>query len=452
MDATIQKLARYIVDTAFDTIAPEAIHEARRRIIDSLGCAAAASAEPFCLSIKKLAARTHSTPSARIWGTGQETSIEMAAFANGTMLRYQDFSDTVLSRSNGHPSDMLGGLIAVAEAFHSDGKSLLAAVVVAYEIYCSLCASVQMAARGIDQGTAAAAGTAAGIASLLDYSEQQTANALCLVLAANLHLYNVRCGTLSDWKGCGGPNGARNGVFAAMLAREGVTGPTAPVEGKGGLWEILGRFEWDPGGGAVPLICQTHLKLHPVCYHGQSAVDAALILRNTVAASDVQRIEIETYEAAYLAMGQDPGRWAPDNRETADHSMPYTVAHAWITGSLSSTAYETDQLQSRAVLEMMKRISVSAVPELTAAFPANSSTRISVLNMAGSVYTHLQPNPKGNAGNPVSDTELEAKFSDLYRSWGAADSARQLLDFVWTIDKNTDVSTLVDALCIESTR
>ncbi len=447
MDASIRRVADYVNTLAFPEIPRAAVHEARRRVIDSVACAAGAGGEPFIGKLQAMAARGVSDPPARLWGSGQPVSVEMAAFVNGTMLRYLDFSDTVLALSNGHPSDMLGGLIGAAEAYRRNGASLISAIVVAYEVYCSLCGSVPMAARGIDQGTAAAVGTAAGIARLLDFSADQTANALSLALASNLHLYNVRCGELSDWKGCGGPNGARNGVFAAMLAREGISGPTAPVEGKGGLFEVLGGFEWKIGAGGDPWIARTHLKLHPVCYHGQSAVDAALALRRQADIRELRSIEIETYEAAYLAMGKDPQRWAPGTRETADHSLPYVVVTAWQEGKLSSCAYEDSRLRCSATRELMRLVSVRAVPELTAEFPRNAAARIRARLRDGSELEHLQRNPKGNAENPLSDIELETKFVDLFGPWRGKTLALEALDALWSIDTVDDVSRVVDKLC-----
>lgn len=447
MDATTRRIARYVHGLSFAQLPPVAVHEARRRLIDSVACAAAASVEPFCRQLVSFAGRYSGMPSARLWGSGQATSMEMAAFVNGAMLRYLDYSDTVLAKSNGHPSDMIGGLVAVGEAFDAHSADLLTAIVAAYEVYGGLCASAPLAAKGIDQGTAAAIGAAAGAARLLGLNEAQVAHALSLALADNLHLYNVRCGALSDWKGCGGPNGARNGVFAALLAREGVTGPSDPVEGKGGLWEITGAFEWQVGEGPLPHIVQTHLKFHPVCYHGQSAIDAALALRERVPVDAIESIEIHTYDAAFRAMGSDPLRWAPDNRETADHSLPYTVAMAWQQGHLASDAYEHDRLKDPATLRLMQRVCVFASPEMTAAFPQKAQTRISVRNAAGEVFTHLQDNPKGHAANPLSDAELEDKFFELSAPWGERAWARRVLDLLWSSADDTPVHVLVDALC-----
>lgn len=447
MDATTLRIARHVAAADFNRLPERAIHECRRRIIDSVACAAAAYREPFCSAIRTFVGRYAGTPAARIWGSGERTSIEMAAFANGTMLRYQDYSDTHLGRSNGHPSDMIGGLVALAESFDLSGKDFVTATIVAYEVYCSLCDSTALATRALDQATCAAAGAAAGAARLLGLGETQAGEAISLALSSSLQLYNVRTGDLSDWKSCAGPNGARNGIFAALLAREGVTGPTAVVEGKGGLRDIVGELDWKIGAGEMPLIIGTHLKFHPVCYHGQAAVDAALALREKVPVEAIEAIEVETYEAAFRAMGGDPTRWAPTNRETADHSLPYTIAVALLNGRLTSADYERERLGDPKTRRLMERIRVGCSAELTDAFPAHSRSRVTIRLKDGSTYSHLQHDPKGSAANPLADAELELKFLELYRAWSDGTAARRMLDMLWSVDRLASVSQLVDALC-----
>jgi len=449
MDTTTLRLARYASQAEFSQMPREAVHEARRRLIDSIACAAAAYPEPFCDTIRKVAGRYAGTPGARVWGSGAQTSMDMAAFANGTMLRYLDYSDTYLGKSAGHPSDMIGALVAVAEAFDGDGACLVTAIIVAYEVYCGLCDAIALQARGVDQATCAAVGTAAGVSRLLGLDVEQSANALSLALAPNLHLYNVRTGDLSDWKGCAGPNGARNGVFAALLARDGVTGPTAVVEGKGGLQEVVGAFDWQAGTHALPRITGTHIKFHPVCYHGQSAIDAALALRDKVGLDQIDHIHVETYEAAYRVMGSEPGRWAPTTRETADHSLPYTLACALRAGQLRSDAYALDRLADPATKHLMDKVHVTSSAAMTAEFPARAQARVTIQSCDGASHTHLQENPKGHASNPLSDAQLEDKFTELSAPWGDTDAARRLLALVWRVDQLPSVRTLVDALCIQ---
>ncbi|QDL38610.1 MmgE/PrpD family protein [Rhodoferax sediminis] len=447
MDATLLHLAHYAVDTDFDQLPPGAAHECERRLVDSVACAAGAFREPLCETLRAFTRHYAGVPPARVWGTGAATSMEMAAFANGTMVRFLDYSDTWLGRGAGHPSDMIPALVAVAEAHRASGRALVAAIVVAYELYCGLCEAAG-AERRLDQATFAAVGAAAGTGRLLSLDEARMANALALALAPNLHLYNVRTGTLSDWKGCAGPNGARNGVFAALLACEGVTGPTAPIEGKGGLFDLVGEFELRPGAGTRPLLMDTHLKLHPVCYHGQSAIDAALALRSAVPLEQVVDIHVETYEAAYRAMGSDSSKWAPATRETADHSLPYTVAMALREGRLSSAAYGKDRLNDALTKHLMDKVRVTASDELTRGYPGKVQTRVTLSSADGSVHSHLQEWPKGHAAQPLCDNELEQKFTSLHEAWGDAVATRRTLEAIWSVDQLADVTRLVDALCL----
>jgi 2-methylcitrate dehydratase len=444
MERTVLRLARYAVESGFDGLSAEAVHECKRRLIDSVACAAGAFREPLCETVRAFTRNYGGTPAARVWGTGTSTSIEMAAFANGTMVRFLDYSDTWLGKGAGHPSDMIPALVALAEGQCASGGALIAAIVVAYEIYCGLCEGAG-AERRLDQATFAAVGTATGAGRLLGLDEARMANALALALAPNLHLYNVRCGTLSDWKGCAGPDGARNGVFAALLARDGVTGPTAPFEGKGGLFELVGPFDLQPGASARPLLMDTHLKCHPVCYHGQSAIDAALALRAAVPLDQVAEIHVETYEAAYLAMGSDIGKWAPSTRETADHSLPYTVSMALQEGRLDTAAYAPQRLVDARTKQVMDKVRVSVSEALTHAYPVKSATRITIRADDGRVHGHLQEWPKGHAAQPLSDGELEQKFSSCHET--GDEGGRRKLEVLWSVDRVADVTQLVDALC-----
>ena len=394
MDPTTQRLAHYAHTFRLATLDAQSLHECRLRLLDAAASAIAAYREPFCEHIRGFASRFAGPMNARLWGSGQRASLEMAAFANGTTLRYLDFSDTYMSRNAGHPSDMIGALVATAEAMDCDGAALTAAMVVAYELYCGLCDAVALREHGVDQATCAAVGTAAGVGRLLGLNESLLGEAISLALAPNVHLYNVRKGTLSEWKACAGPNGARNGLFAAMLAAEGVAGPTAVIEGEGGLFEVVGRFDWQVGERPAPRIVNTHLKLHPVCYHGQSAIDSILALRAQLKLEDIESIEVETYDAAFHMVAGDAQRWAPPTRETADHSLPFTVAVALMDGRLSGATYAPERLADPATLAIARMVRVARSPELTTQFPGKLPIRLIVRTRDGTVYSHAQDWPK----------------------------------------------------------
>ena len=106
MDSMIQQLAEYAVGLRYDDLTPEAIHECKRRLIDTLGCLAGGFGARPSVIARALARRGRGEPSARILGTQARSTPELAAFANGVMMRYLDFNDVYFGKSAGHPSDI----------------------------------------------------------------------------------------------------------------------------------------------------------------------------------------------------------------------------------------------------------------------------------------------------------------------------------------------------------
>lgn len=450
MDATTLRLAETVARMDLATLPDETVTQTKRRIVDAIACAMGAFEEPFCETIRGVSARYSGVARARIWGTDLVSSVEMAGFANGTTMRYLDLNDTFLGASAGHPSDMIPALIALAEAEGASGAALIEAIVAAYELYCRLCDATALGPQGLDQATSAALGAAGGASRLLGLDVTATGNAIALAVGANLNLYNVRCGTLSDWKACAGPNGARNGVFAGLLAREGVTGPTAVFEGKGGLSTVLQPLAFRDDPAAPPRLLETRLKAYPVCYHGQSAVDAAIELAAKIDPAQVASVLIETYEASAKMMGGDPTRWAPETRETADHSLPFTVGVALTTGRLTSGDYAAARLVDTGLRAFMAKIEVRESAEMSATYPARNHTRITVTLTDGQSLSAERLQPKGHPDNPLSQEELSEKLANLWPG-AVLPGARvaQVTGLVDGLDRAASVAPLVDALCPE---
>lgn len=447
MDKTTRNLAETVSSVAIASLPLVAVHEAKRRLLDSIACAVGAFHDPLCGTIRDVAGRYSGQPSARIWGTGVTSSVEMAGFANGTMVRYLDLSDTVLTKTSGHPSDMIAALVALAEGTDASGALLLEGIVAAYELYYGLCDATAIQKSAVDQSTAAALGTAGGASKILGLDANRTGNALSLALGSNVNLYNVRNGALSDWKACAGPNAAKGGVFAAFLAAEGITAPTAIFEGTGGLSDIVGPLQFVLDTAGNPRIARTHLKAYPVCYHGQSAVDAAMSLVGFAKPDDIESVLVETYEAAHRLMGSDPSRWAPTNRETADHSLPYTVGVTLSSGRLTSADYGKDRLSDPELRTFMAKIKVTESDAFSKDYPAQVHTRITITTKDGKTRTAETLQPKGNAQNPLSDEELALKLDSLWPTDFHAEYKGQLLECVWELETASSVVPFVDLLC-----
>src|SRR5262249_38792157 len=152
------------------------------------------------------------------------------------------------------------------------------------------------------------------------------------------------------------------GVFAALLAAEGMTGPAPIFEGEVGLMKLLtGPFDIPAlGGGDQPfMITKTYIKFWPAEYHSQSAVEAALQLRPEVPDINlVAAIDIHTFDAAVDIIGKDPEKWRPRTRETADHSLPYCTAVALVDGEVTKAQFDPKRFSDPALLDLVAKVRV----------------------------------------------------------------------------------------------
>ena len=446
MDATTEKLVDYTLATRFEDLPPNVVTACTDRILDTLGCAAGAYDHPASVAARNLAARYAMDTPATILGSGDKTAPEMAAFANGVMLRVLDMSDTYRVKCGGHPSDIMAAAFAAAEIAGSDGKALIAAIAAGYEIYCACCEAIDLNSMGWDQPVYGVIASAMAAGKLMGLTRDQLANTLALAVVPNMPLYQTRQGELSAWKGCAGANAARNGLFAALAAQSGISGPEMPFEGRFGLYDMVGAFDWPLTPGEPPFrIAHTHIKCFPICYHGQSAVWAALGLRNDVAVDAIETVEVATYTTAFKMMANDPTRWAPQTRETADHSLPYVVSTALLQGTVDESSFSDDALHDPAVGKLMNRISVVEDPALTAQFPGKSPSRITIHLANGENWQNALDFPKGHAKSPMTGGEIRDKFKGLFATYGDARQAGAVIDAVDGLDSAPDLDVLIAA-------
>src|SRR5437867_229617 len=226
MKTLAERLAEYAVGLRFDKLPAAVVHEAKRRVIDSVGCALSAwEAEP-CVIARRVASQFSSERGATLWGTRHRAPPDWAAFANGCLVRYLDYNDTYLSKEPAHPSDNIPASIVAAEAEGASGRDLIVAITLAYEIQCRLCDAASIRARGWDHVTYVSFSTALAAAKLMKVDAERTRHAVNIAGVSSASLRQSRVGELSHWKACTVADAARHGIFASMLAREGMTGPS----------------------------------------------------------------------------------------------------------------------------------------------------------------------------------------------------------------------------------
>lgn len=416
-DSLADRLAHFALSTRFEDLPLEVVNEAKRRLLDAFACAAGALAEPAPVAARRVASRITSQPGAALIGGGA-SSPDWAAFANGVHIRYLDCNDTYLSLEPAHPSDNWAAVMAAGESVAADGRAWIAAAVVAYEVQCRLCDAASIRARGWDHTTYGSLSTSLAASKLLGLSHDQTVHALGIAGTTGTALRLTRAGELSMWKGCAFAHAARNGVFASLLAAEGMTGPAPLFEGDMGFFQqVSGPFEIAQLGGPAPadwMLPKTSIKFVPAEYHSQSAIAAAFELRPSIGnPSRIRSIQIATFRTAIEIIGQDPEKWRPRTRETADHSLPYCTAVALVDGQVSAAQFTPERLSDPALLDLISRTTIVEDPALTAGYPAGIPNRVSVTLDDGTLLVKQVAFPPGHDKNPLTNDQLAQKFHTL---------------------------------------
>ena len=415
-DTLADRLADFALSTEFDDLPDVVVVEAKRRLLDAFACAAGALHEP-APTIARGVARAIGASGAGLFGGGTSTA-DWAAFANGVHIRYLDCNDTYLSLEPAHPSDNWAPVMAVGERVGASGRDWIAAAVVAYEVQCRLCDAASIRARGWDHVTYGCLSSTLAAAKLLKLDHTQTVHALGIAGTTGTALRLTRAGELSMWKGCAFAHAARNGVFAALLAEAGMTGPAPLFEGDMGFCQqVSGPLELARLGGPSAgdwMLPRTSIKFVPAEYHSQSAIAAAFTLRRRIGdPSRIRHVAIATFRTAVEIIGQDPEKWRPKTRETADHSLPYCTVVALIDGEVSAAQFTPERLGDERLLELVARTTVVEDPTLSAGYPAGIPNRVSVTLDDGTTLVEEVAFPPGHDKNPLSDAQLRAKFDGL---------------------------------------
>lgn len=411
-------------------------HAAKRALSDSVAVALGALDHPASHIARKFAAPFATPDGNVIWGTSLRANPDLAAFVNGSLLRCFDYNDFYVGdRNSGHPSDMVAGVIAVAEWAGASGEELLSALAVGYEMVGAVFDAFSTAPGGWDYTNLTGIGACAAVARLLKLDAGQAQEAFGMTVIAHFASDEVescelnRRGDLTLWKRFNGSDAVRNAIQACFLARAGAEAPVRSFTGKNGFIAKL-RNEHDPipvlrdrlrADTRLSRIAETYLKLWPVGSVGQSAIRAALEARGKIAdIGRIRQVRVYSEEGAYdhlVAIRQDPYR--PISRETADHSMPYIVGAAVLDGYIGVDSFDLEKvLEPRRQTFVAEVVKVFPAPELgtiasgkLARAEAGYLSRVEIeLDDGTVVHGEARPFP-GHPKAPFSDADIAQKVT-----------------------------------------
>lgn len=443
--AVLGRLAAHGVAIGERDLPADVWHAARRSLVDWFAATIPGGGAPPATLLRAALAEDLGRGDARLVPSGERTTARTAALVNGAAAHTIEFDD-IYRDALYHPgAPVIAAALAVAQARGATGAQLLRGVVAGYEVSTRIGVAINPTHYEFwhTTGTVGTLGAAAAAACILGLDAARTAHAIATAatMAAGLQ-QAFRSDAMSKPIHAG--RAAEGGVLAALAAAHGVTGAHDILEGARGFGRAMGGDpDWLAAASDLDStfnITRVTVKNHAACGHTHAALDAVRTLRerHRLAAAEVDRMQIGTYAKALEVTGNRD----PRTPFEAQFSLSYCAAVMLVDGSARLGAFTPERLQDDALRTLMARIETAADPEAEAAFPRRRAASVTIVMRNGDVFVERAPTRKGDPDHPLTDAELEDKFHELVDPVIGAPASQALLEALWRLDQQHDVSHL----------
>ena len=445
------EMARWAAGLRFEDIPESAVREARRYLLDTLGCALGGYAQEDVEIALEVLDEIGGEGPGTVIGSGAKMDVVSAALANALMVRVMDYNDIYWQQDPSHPSDIIPAAMACAERSGKDGRELIVGIVLGHEFEMRLCEAAipGIRERGWHHATLTAFVSPIVAGRLLDLPWEQMQHAVGISASRHATLGAVTAGKLTMMKNTVDPMATQSGVLAALLAEKGYTGPEHVIDGKEGIVHCLGP-EWDldvltEGLGESWRIERCGMKAFPTEALTHTPISAVLdlVVGNDLSADDVATVRIRS-TARSADILADPSKYDPRSKETADHSLPYVIAAAIADRQVTPLQFTQAKIMDPRIRAQLQKVKVIADPEIEKVFPALQRADVEVETTDGRTFSTRLDFPKGDPRNPLSDAEIEAKFEALAAPVMTEDAAARLKDAVWNLEELASVTELME--------
>ena len=432
-----------ILAVNFDALPRQVVEVAKQVVSDTLAVTLAGATR--AADVARLATayvrEQGGTPQASVVAGGFKTSMQNAAFVNGTLANVLEF-DAAWSPPNHPASPTVPAIFAIAEARCLSGRAVLEAVVAAFEVQ----GRVRLAGTGLSNGfhkpgTTGMFGSVAGAVKLFKLDKQQTLMALGLA-GSRAGSLGVNSGTMAKPTHAG--HACRMGIECAVLASMGWTA-SADVFGPKGYFDtfmsesqpelVLERFGApfrmvDPGVG---------FKAYPCIYLIHRAIDAALALR--------REFDIKPEQIAAVEIVQPPlhsvDRSAPKDALAATHSTQYATLIALLDGEVTIDSFNSERLHAADVGALLPKVQYKADESIPDTLEDMYAT-VKVTLKNGAEHTRRVDKLAGWLGNPLSAEHRRVKFLSCVRPLLDQNAAQRMLELADGIETLVDVGEIMD--------
>jgi 2-methylcitrate dehydratase PrpD len=450
-----QRLGEALAAVSYSELPARVIADTERAVLDWLGSALAGATEPPARMAQRVVAGMGSSNEATIFSAGR-SSAALAAMANGIASHILEFDDVHKESTLHGGAPIISAALAVAERQHADGRSFILAVALGYEAALRIGKAVNPSHYYFwhPTGTVATFGAAAAASSLMKLNSEQMVNALgsAGTQAAGLWEFNSD-GAMSKHLHPG--KAAFNGILAADLARAGFTAASRILEGERGFVRAMSTSQEvsqiTRGFGTQWKISENCYKLYSCCGHTHTAIDSALDLRaernwsSRDVLEQVDHLRIETYGPGFQII-KEPN---PRSPYEAKFSIAYCSVVALLEGVVGleqfrNERFDQDGVRSADIAALLHRTEVAVSDELTAKYPSAWPVCLAIILKDGVILRKTSDYPRGNPEKPVSDAELEKKFSSLVEPKLGSEAVARALDVVRNLESRLDMA---DAFC-----
>jgi len=445
-----ETLARYALNLKYENLPPDVLRVAKRTILDTIGCAIGGySAGPSKIAVK-VAGTVSAKDGATVLCSGIKTSPDLAAFADGVMIRYLDFNDGYIAvGTGGHPSDMIAAVLPTAEVAGLGGRDLILGTVLAHEVFCKVSDVQNTRGLGLDHATVTGLAAVVAAGRLMGLTEKQLVHAIGIEVGGNTAINQGRVGTLSNWKAFASAEACRKAIFAAQLAQAGMTGPDPVFEGRDGFFNVILRepFQLPKLGGAdAPFgIMHAFTKRFPLGQYAQTVAQAAVESRQYFKdPAEIQEINLRISHNAIIVMADTPDKWHPTSHETADHSIPYSTGVALMTGTITDEYYDGEHLHDKRLLDLVSRVKVIHLPEADRVENEYNLCELELVLKSGARKNVRVEYHRGHWKNPMTDAEMEEKFRLLAKRQLPTARIDTLLKQLWALEDVSNIRALVE--------
>jgi 2-methylcitrate dehydratase len=443
-------MARWATTLRYEDLGDGAIREAKRYLLDSLGCALGGYMQEDVRIALEVLDEIAAPGPATVIGSGRRMDVVSASLANALMVRVMDYNDIYWQQDPSHPSDIIPAALAAAERNELDGRELIVGIVLGHEFEMRLCEAAfpGIRERGWHHATLTAFVSPIVAGRMLGLDADRIQHAIGISASRHVTMGAVTAGKLTMMKNTVDPMATQSGVLAALLAERGYTGPEHVIDGKEGLVHVMGP-SWKlelltEGLGESWRIERCGMKAFPTEALTHTPISAVLDLvhEHDLAPDRIAAVHIRSLARAADILA-DPSKYDPQNKETADHSLPYVIAAAIVDRQVTPRQFEPDRIADPVIRAQLRKVHVVADPEIERVFPKLQRVHVTIETTDGASFTRQLDYPKGDPRNPLTDAELEQKFTALAEPVLTPERRARLLDAAWNLERGGSVTELM---------